>query len=289
MQGAGTRSAETGTGLPWPGACGGCSASFWRISGRWSLPLPRRPISCLLPSPSMWRACCSCRKTGLSAVPISTILFRNPTPPSPSGRTKSGHGPVGIVLVGDLMPSFFIQMFHWHAPSIVGVLFYLPALIDIYLMLLPTVVNSWRRFTAWTSPPDRRWGPPLWPGTAPSPSNRTTGLSAPPTLWSAGRSGAGLPFSPRAPGIPLPARALTWPRHLRRDDRRTVAGILRRVPFYPPQRLPQSGHLLRPAAERRQPRRTISARLSAAGMDFPGKEYGTGGVLPAGPQICRTF
>ena len=69
----------------------------------------------------------------------------------PIREVKGWYGPVGIVLVGVgalagyLMPSFFIRVLHWYAPTVVNAVFYLPALIGIYLMLLHTVVNGWRR------------------------------------------------------------------------------------------------------------------------------------------------
>ena len=67
----------------------------------------------------------------------------------PIREVKDWYGPVGIVLVavgalaGYLMPSFFVRVLHWYAPSVVSAIFYLPALIGIYMMLLHTVVNGW--------------------------------------------------------------------------------------------------------------------------------------------------
>ena len=69
----------------------------------------------------------------------------------PIREVKEWYGPIGIVLVavgalaGYLMPSFFIGVLRWYPPSVVDAVFYLPALIGIYLMLLHTVVNGWRR------------------------------------------------------------------------------------------------------------------------------------------------
>lgn len=69
----------------------------------------------------------------------------------PIREVKQWYGPVGIVLVvigalaGYLMPSFFVRILHWYAPSVVTAVFYLPALIGIYMMLLHTVVNGWRK------------------------------------------------------------------------------------------------------------------------------------------------
>ena len=69
----------------------------------------------------------------------------------PIREVKQWYGPVGIVLVvigalaGYLMPSFFVRVLHWYAPSVATAVFYLPALIGIYMMLLHTVVNGWRK------------------------------------------------------------------------------------------------------------------------------------------------
>ena len=69
----------------------------------------------------------------------------------PIRGVRRWYGPVGIILVaigalaGYLMPSFFVNVLHWYAPSVVNGLFYLPALAGIYMMLLHTVVNGWRR------------------------------------------------------------------------------------------------------------------------------------------------
>lgn len=68
----------------------------------------------------------------------------------PIREVKRWYGWVGIVLLaagclaGYLMPSFFIYVLHWYAPSAVTGLFYLPALVGIYMVLLHTVVNGWR-------------------------------------------------------------------------------------------------------------------------------------------------
>lgn len=59
------------------------------------------------------------------------------------------YGPVGILLIalggflGYFMSSFFVNVLHWYAPSVVDALFYLPALIGLYILLLHTVVNGW--------------------------------------------------------------------------------------------------------------------------------------------------
>ena len=69
----------------------------------------------------------------------------------PIREVKRWYGPVGIVLVvigalaGYLMPSFFVRILHWYAPSVVTAVFYLPALIGMYMILLHTVVNGWHK------------------------------------------------------------------------------------------------------------------------------------------------
>lgn len=69
----------------------------------------------------------------------------------PIREVKRWYGPVGIILVvigalaGYLMPSFFVRVLRWYPPSVVSAIFYLPALIGMYMMLLHTVVNGWRK------------------------------------------------------------------------------------------------------------------------------------------------
>ena len=69
----------------------------------------------------------------------------------PIREVKRWYGPVGIILVavgalaGYLMPSFFVRILHWYAPSVLTAVFYLPALVGMYMMLLHTVVNGWRK------------------------------------------------------------------------------------------------------------------------------------------------
>ncbi|MBM6926701.1 FtsX-like permease family protein [Pseudoflavonifractor phocaeensis] len=69
----------------------------------------------------------------------------------PIREVKRWYGPVGIVLVavgalaGYLMPSFFIRVLRWYPPTVVDAVFYLPALVGMYMMLLHTVVNGWRK------------------------------------------------------------------------------------------------------------------------------------------------
>ena len=69
----------------------------------------------------------------------------------PIREVKRWYGPVGIVLLaagclaGYGMPSVFVRVFHWYAPGFVTAVFYLPALAGLYMVLLHTVVNGWRR------------------------------------------------------------------------------------------------------------------------------------------------
>lgn len=69
----------------------------------------------------------------------------------PIRDVKPWYGPVGIVLViigalaGYLMPGFFVNVLHWYAPSVVNAVFYLPALVGMYMILLHTVVNGWHK------------------------------------------------------------------------------------------------------------------------------------------------
>ena len=61
------------------------------------------------------------------------------------------YGPVGIVLlaggalIGYLVPTFTVLVLHWYMPDALSAVFYLPALIGMYMILLHTVVNGWRK------------------------------------------------------------------------------------------------------------------------------------------------
>ncbi len=61
------------------------------------------------------------------------------------------YGPVGILLLavggflGYIMPTVFIVGLHWYPPEGFTAVFYLPALIGLYGILLHTVVNGWSR------------------------------------------------------------------------------------------------------------------------------------------------
>lgn len=61
------------------------------------------------------------------------------------------YGPVGILLLavggflGYIMPSVFIRGLHWYPPEGLTAVFYLPVLAGLYMILLHTVVNGWKR------------------------------------------------------------------------------------------------------------------------------------------------
>ena len=69
----------------------------------------------------------------------------------PIRAVKRWYGSVGIVLVaigalaGYLAPSFFVQVLRWYPPEGLTAVFYLPALVGMYMILLHTVVNGWRK------------------------------------------------------------------------------------------------------------------------------------------------
>ena len=73
----------------------------------------------------------------------------------PIHEVKRWYGWAGILLAvagglaGYMMPSFFINVTHWYPPAIVSGIFYLPALIGVYMILLHTVVNGWRKGKAY--------------------------------------------------------------------------------------------------------------------------------------------
>ena len=69
----------------------------------------------------------------------------------PIREVKRWYGPAGVALLviggagGYLMPSFFVNVLHWYPPAVVDAVFYLPALAGMYMILLHTVVNGWRK------------------------------------------------------------------------------------------------------------------------------------------------
>ena len=69
----------------------------------------------------------------------------------PIREVKPWYGRVGILLLvaggvlGYMMPSFFVRQLHWYAPGAVTAIFYLPAMVGLYMVLLHTVVNGWGR------------------------------------------------------------------------------------------------------------------------------------------------
>ena len=67
----------------------------------------------------------------------------------PIREVKRWYGWVGITLMvaggllGYMAPSFFIRRLHWYPPEGFSGLFYAPALVGLYMILLHTVVNGW--------------------------------------------------------------------------------------------------------------------------------------------------
>ena len=69
----------------------------------------------------------------------------------PIRNVPSWYGPLGILLLclggflGYIMPTVFIRGLHWYPPEGLTSIFYLPALAGLYMILLHTVVNGWKR------------------------------------------------------------------------------------------------------------------------------------------------
>lgn len=69
----------------------------------------------------------------------------------PVPHTPDWYGWGGILLMllggilGYMMPSFFIRVLHWYPPDALGLVFYSPLFIGLYMVLLHTVVKGWRR------------------------------------------------------------------------------------------------------------------------------------------------
>ena len=69
----------------------------------------------------------------------------------PVRAVRSWYGPAGIALLaaggvlGYFFPSFCIRTLHWYPPAVLEGLCYLPALAGLYMILLHTVVNGWRK------------------------------------------------------------------------------------------------------------------------------------------------
>ncbi len=61
------------------------------------------------------------------------------------------YGAIGIALtlggafLGYIMPSVFVRGLHWYPPEGLTAVFYIPALVGVYMILLHTVVNGWRQ------------------------------------------------------------------------------------------------------------------------------------------------
>lgn len=69
----------------------------------------------------------------------------------PIHNVPNWYGPLGIVLLigggllGYMVPSFCVLVLHWYPPDALSAITYLPALVGLYMILLHTVVNGWRR------------------------------------------------------------------------------------------------------------------------------------------------
>ena len=67
----------------------------------------------------------------------------------PIHAVKRWYGWVGIALLvmggfcGYIAPSVFVRGLHWYAPEGLSAVFYLPALVGLYMILLHTVANGW--------------------------------------------------------------------------------------------------------------------------------------------------
>lgn len=67
----------------------------------------------------------------------------------PIRAVKHWYGWVGIVLLavggfcGYIAPTVFVLGLHWYAPEGLSAIFYLPALVGLYMILLHTVANGW--------------------------------------------------------------------------------------------------------------------------------------------------
>lgn len=69
----------------------------------------------------------------------------------PIHDVPSKYGMIGILLViigailGYHVPSFCVLTLHWYPPEILTAIFYIPIFIGLYMILLHTVVNGWRK------------------------------------------------------------------------------------------------------------------------------------------------
>lgn len=69
----------------------------------------------------------------------------------PIHDVPSKYGMIGILLViigailGYQVPSFCVLTLHWYPPEILNAIFYIPIFIGLYMILLHTVVNGWRK------------------------------------------------------------------------------------------------------------------------------------------------
>ncbi len=92
---------------------------------------------------------CSIRRTNI--IDVVQESHRS----EPVRAVKPWYGPAGIALLaaggilGYFFPSFCIRTLHWYPPAVLDGLCYLPALVGLYMILLHTVVNGWRKGRAY--------------------------------------------------------------------------------------------------------------------------------------------
>ena len=76
-------------------------------------------------------------------------VVQEPHTSEPIREVKHWYGWVGIVLLaaggfcGYIAPTIFVQGLHWYPPEGLTAVFYLPALVGLYMILLHTVANGW--------------------------------------------------------------------------------------------------------------------------------------------------
>lgn len=78
-------------------------------------------------------------------------VVQEPRKSEPIHEIPRWFGVAGIILLivggflGYSVPSFCVLVLHWYAPEWLTALFYIPALAGLYMILLHTVVNGWKR------------------------------------------------------------------------------------------------------------------------------------------------
>lgn len=78
-------------------------------------------------------------------------LVRESHTAEPVREVPRWYGPAGIalmlagVVLGYMVPGFCVRVLHWYAPEVLTAVLYLPVLAGLYMVLLHTVVNGWRK------------------------------------------------------------------------------------------------------------------------------------------------